>query len=265
MKRRPLLGFLKSPSPFAAAAAALIAGWAAVATPAAAVAQDAAAYRTVMMQAAPGELLPLIELLKEHRAYLSSLGEEPPLWFRHTQGDYWDLFLLYPMQSMSAHFAPERLARIASGRTPSGRTGAELEREIDARVAWREDLFVQGPAHAEVKAAWADAGFYHVEMYEGLAGKRDDLVRERHMENAYAAALGRTTTKVFTRIAGASADGYTIGFYKDLKSYATQPETTREQQEAAAIAAGFRGADYVGPTLRTLILRHHDTMGVAIR
>ena len=107
-------------------------------------------------------------------------------------------------------------------------------------------------------------GVLPVEMYEGLAGKREELVRERHMENAYATGLGRHATQVFTRIAGSSADGYTIGFYKDLKAYANQPETIREQQEEAAKAAGFRGADFIGTTLRTLILRHHDTMGVAI-
>jgi hypothetical protein len=184
---------------------------------------------------------------------------------RHTQGDFWDLFLLYPMEGMAEYWAPERLARIAAARTASGRTGADLERAIDALVAWREDLFVHGPPHAEVKTAWADAGFYHVEMYEGLAGKREDLVKERHMENAYAAALGRPVTKVFTRIAGASHDGYTLGFYKDLRAYANQPESTQEQREAAAKAAGFRGADYIGSTLRSFILRHRDTMGVAIR
>ncbi|MHB1193992.1 MAG: hypothetical protein ACYC6F_13200 [Longimicrobiales bacterium] len=229
-----------------------------------AAAQETAAYRTLMVQAAPGELLPLIELFKEERAFLAGLGEEPPLWMRHTQGDFWDLFLLYPMEGMGPYYAPERLARIAQARTPSGRTGAELAREIDACIAWREDLFVHGPPHAEVKAAWAGAGFYHVEMYQGLAGKREELVKERHMENAYATALGRHATKVFTRIAGSSADGYTLGFYKDLRAYANQPETAREQQEAAARAAGFRGADFIGATLRTFILRHWDTMGVAI-
>ncbi len=229
-----------------------------------AAAQERALYRTFMVQAAPGELLALIDLIKEERALLASLGEEPPLWMRHTQGDFWDLFLLYPMEGMGPYYAPDRLARIAAARTASGRTGAELERAIDALIAWRQDLFVQGPPHAEVKAAWADAGFYHVEMYEGLAGKREELVRERHMENAYATALGRQATKVFTRVAGASPDGYTLGFYKDLKAYANQPETTREQREAAAKAAGFRGADWIGSTLRSFILRHHDTMGVAI-
>jgi hypothetical protein len=238
---------------------------ASVLAPAPAQAQQPAVYRTFMVQAAPGELLPLIELIKEERALLASLGEEPPLWMRHTQGDFWDLFLLYPMEGMAQYWAPERLSRIAAARAASGRTGAELERAIDALVAWREDLFVHGPPHAEVKAAWADAGFYHVEMYEGLAGKREELVKERHMENAYAAALGRSTTKVFTRIAGASHDGYTVGFYKDLRTYANQPESTQEQRDAAARAAGFRGADYVGSTLRSFILRHRDTMGVAIR
>ncbi len=84
------------------------------------------------------------------------------------------------------------------------------------------------------------------------------------MENAYASALGRQPTKIFTRIAGSATDGFTIGFYPDLKAYANPPETTREQQEAAAVAAGFRGADYIGATLRELILRHHDTLAVPI-
>ncbi|MDP2958223.1 MAG: hypothetical protein Q8N53_17480 [Longimicrobiales bacterium] len=227
-------------------------------------AQDAGVFRTLTVQAAPGQLLELIELFKEERALLASLGEEPALWMRHIQGDVWDLMLLYPLAEVSEHFASERVARIAAARTASGRTGAELAREIDARTAWREEVFVHGPSHAELKAAWAGAGLYHVEMYEGLAGKREELVRERHMENAYATALGRNATKVFTRIAGSSTDGFTIGLYKDLKAYANPPERTREQQEAAAVAAGFRGADFIGPTLRTLILRHHDTLAVAI-
>ncbi|HSG07219.1 MAG TPA: hypothetical protein VLA36_02610 [Longimicrobiales bacterium] len=226
--------------------------------------QTLGTYRALTVQAAPGELLELIDLYKEEAAFLSSLGEEPGLSMRHTQGDVWDLMLLYPVAGMSEYFAPTRWAGIAQARTASGRTGAQLQREIDARTAWREEVFVNGPPVAEVKAAWADAGLYHVEMYQGLAGKRAELVQERHMENAYATALGRSATRVFTRIAGSATDGFTIGFYKDLKAYANPPERTREQQEAAAVAAGFRGADYIGATLRELILRHHDTLAVPI-
>ena len=227
-------------------------------------AQEAGTYRALTVQAAPGRLLELIDLYKEEAAFLAALDEEPALWMRHTQGDVWDLMLLYPLDGMAEYFAPERTTRIAQARTGSGRTGAELQREIDARTAWREEVFVHGPSVAEVKAAWADAGLYHVEMYQGLAGRRAELVQERRMENAYATALGRNATKIFTRIAGSATDGFTIGFYEDLKAYANPPERTREQQEAAAVAAGFRGADYIGATLRELILRHHDTLAVPI-
>ncbi len=227
-------------------------------------AQEPGTYRALTVQAAPGDLLDLIELYKEEGAFLAAMGEEPALWMRHTQGDVWDLMLLYPVQGLSEYFAPERTRRVAEGRTPSGRSGAELQRALDARTAWREEVFVHGPPVAELKAAWAAAGLYHVEMYQGLAGKRAELVQERRMENAYATALGRKPTKIFTRIAGSATDGFTIGFYPDLKAYANPPETTREQQEAAAVAAGFRGADYIGATLRELILRHHDTLAVPI-
>lgn len=227
-------------------------------------AQETAVYRALTIQAAPGDLLELLELVKEEQAFLASLGEEPPLSMRHTQGDLWDVLLLYPLEGMAESFAPTRLERIATARTPSGRTGAQLARALDDVTGWREEVFVHGPPHAEVKEAWARAGLYHVEMYQGLAGRRAELVEERRMENAYATALGRGATKIFTRIAGSATDGFTIGFHRDLKAYANPPETTREEQERAAMAAGFRGADYVGQTLRSLILRHHDTLAVPI-
>jgi hypothetical protein len=227
-------------------------------------AQNGGIYRALTVQAAPGALLDLIELYREERALLASLGEAPALWMRHSQGDLWDLMLVYPLEGMSEYFAPERTHRLTEARTPSGRTGAELQRAIDARTAWREEVFVNGPPEAEVEAAWGAAGLYHVEMYQGLAGRRAELVRERQMENAYSAALGRTQTKIFTRIAGSATDGFTIGFHRDLKAYANPPEATREQQESAARAAGFRGADYIGAYLRELILRHHDTLAVPI-
>ncbi len=227
-------------------------------------AQDRGTYRALTVQAAPGALLELIELYREERSLLASMGEAPGLWMRHSQGDAWDLMLLYPLEGVSAYFAPERTRRLAEARGPSGRTGAELQRAIDARTAWREEVFVHGPPVIEVTAAWEGAGLYHVEMFQGLAGKRADLVHEREMENAYSAALGRTTTKIFTRIAGSATDGFTIGFHRDLKTYANPPDATREQQEAAARAAGFRGADYIGAYFRELILRHHDTLAVPI-
>lgn len=228
-------------------------------------AQTTGVYRTLTVQAAPGDLLELIELYREEQALLVGLGEDPPLWMRHSQGDVWDLLLLYPLEGLSAYFADGSVARRLEARGPSGRSGAELQREIDARTAWREEVFVRGPSLDEVKGAWSGAGYYHVEMFQGLAGKRTELVREREMENDYLVRLGRKPNHIFTRIAGASTDAYTVGYYRDLKAYANPPEVTPEQEDAAAVAAGFRGAAYIGAYLRELILRHHDTLAVPIR
>jgi len=224
-----------------------------------------AVYRVLTVQAAPGDLLELIDLYGQERAYLTSIGEEPGLRMRHSQGDAWDLMLVYPIEGVSEYFDREAVAERWTARTADGRTGRELFREIDALTARREELFVQGPPQEEVKSAWAGAGLFHVEIFEGLAGKRRELVRQREMENEYLVALGRKPNHIFTRIAGAAADVFTIGYYDDLEHYASPRETTPERRESAAVAAGFRGADYIGSYLRELILRHHDTLAVAIR
>lgn len=243
-------------------AAALVFALLVFASPASA--QQPGVYRTVTVQAAPGQLLELMELYREERTFLAAQGEEAPLWMRHSQGDLWDLFLLYPLESVSAYFSAQRAQRLDRARTPSGRTGAELRREIERLSAWREEVFVNGPAVAEVKDAWSGSGFFHVEMFEGLAGRRADLLREREMENDYLIRMGRKPNHIFTRIAGSATDSYTIGYYVDLKAYANPPARTPAQQEAAAVAAGFRGADTIGSELRALILRHHDTLAVRI-
>jgi hypothetical protein len=236
-----------------------------VAVPASsAAAQEVDVYRAVTVQAAPGDVLDLIELYREEQQLLAGLGEEPPLWMRHSQGDIWDLLLLYPVGSVSDYFEAGRVAARAEVVSSTGRTGAALQREIDARSAWREEVFVFGPGVAEVKEAWNGSGFFHVEMFEGLAGKRAELIREREMENDYLVRLGREPNHIFTRIAGSSTDAFTIGYYTDLKAYANPPEVTPAQEEAAAVAAGFRGAAYIGQYLRELILRHHDTLAVRI-
>lgn len=236
-----------------------------ISSPAPAGAQDGDVYRTVTAQAAPGELLELIELYRDEKTLLTSVGEEPSLWMRHSQGDFWDLFLLYPIGSMSEYFDDRATTRRSQARSAAGRTGAELQVAIDAATAWREEVFVHGPSVQDVKDAWAGAGFFHVEIFQGLAGKRAELLRQRDMENDYLVAIGRAPNHIFTRIAGSASDAYTIGYYVDLKSYASPPEVTDEEEERAAVDAGFQGASFIGSYLRELILRHHDTLATAIR
>jgi hypothetical protein len=233
--------------------------------PAKAEAQTGGVYRVMTVQATPGELLQLIELYREEQAMLAAAGQAPPLMVRHSQGDFWDLMLVFPIPGVSEYVAESAVARRAAAKSPGGRTGAELSAAIDALTAWREELFVRGPTHADFLAASADAGFFHIEMFLGLAGKRTELIHQREMENEYLVALGRRPNQIFTRIAGAGTDAFTIGYYRDLKQYANPPQTTPEQQEKAAVDAGFEGANFIGSYLRELLLRHHDTLAVAVR
>ena len=72
-------------------------------------------YRALTVQAAPGDLLELIELYREEQALLAGLGEEPPMWMRHSQGDIWDLLLLYPVGDLSGYFDTDRTRRRRRG------------------------------------------------------------------------------------------------------------------------------------------------------
>jgi hypothetical protein len=226
--------------------------------------QDAQLYRVVNVRAAPGRLLDLIELHRDRMALLESLGEAPGFWMRHSQGDHWDLMFIQPMESMGTFFDGARLRRVREARSPGGRTGGELALAIGEATAWREELFAAGPVLDVVGNRFDGAGLFHVEMFIALPGKRAELLREREMENAYLAELGRDENLIFVRVAGAAWDSFTLGSYRDLHHYAEAGSRPPEAQQAAALAAGFEGADRIGPYLRELIASHHDTLAVPL-
>ena len=230
-----------------------------LASPTAPPAADAYLYRARLVQAAPGRLLELIDLEKTLAAGWTDGGDETPLAMRHSQGDKWDLMLLYPIGSFPAHYASDRVARRDRWRE---RERAALAKEADA-IAWQEDVFVWGPPIARVREAFGKAGFFHVEMFVALPGRAADLEKQREMENAYDKALGLPQNLVFTRDSGAAWDVFTIGCYRDLKHYAEGSSVPSSDQDAAARAAGFDGAKAIGPYLRTLIREHHDTLATA--
>jgi hypothetical protein len=225
---------------------------------------DGYLYRTLLVRAAPGKLLELIDLYRERMPVYEAAGERP-YWMRHTQGDQWDLLLLFPMGSFADYYAAEQIARRDHAAEASGQSAAVFQRQLDARVAWREEVYVVGPALAEVDSAFADAGYFHIEAFMALAGKREALLEERHMENAYRAGIDRPLNLIFTRVAGAAWDLYTIGFYSDIKHFAASADVPADEQEAAARAAGFEGADRIGTYMRTLIQWHRDTLAIALR
>ena len=215
-------------------------------------------YKTKLVQAAPGKLLDLIDLQKSSLIEYKNAGDEQPLMMRHSQGDRWDLLLLIPMKSYADYYSPDRVAK----RTQVMKENRE---KIDALIAWQEDVLVFGPPLTELQKLFASSAFFHVEMFDALAGKQSELFREREMENAYLKALKRPENLIFARDQGASWDLFTIGAYRDLRHFAESAGIPETDQNAAAKAAGFEAANRIGPYLRTLISSHHDTLAISVK
>jgi hypothetical protein len=215
-------------------------------------------YKVSLVQAAPGKLTDLIELDKARFADLKTAGDELPLWMRHSQGDHWDLMILYPVGSYEEYYASDRIAK-------RSKAEAKSAKQLPEEIAWQEDLFVYGPPLAELRKAFADGGLFHVEMFISLPGKFADLYKEREMENAYAKAIKEPENFIFVRDQGAAWDVFTIGVFRDLKHYAGSADVPAKDQESAAKAAGFDAPSQIGPYLRRFIREHHDTLAVPVK
>jgi len=222
-------------------------------------------YKATFIRAAPGKLLDLIELLKGRMSVYDAWGDKLPFWWRHTQGDQWDLMMLYPMKSYAEYYSKERIARRNQVQSSSSLSLQEFKNRYQAYTSWYEDIFVMGPPLEIVENVFKDTAFYHCEIFIALPGKLAELFKEREMENAYLHNLGRPQNLIFTRDQGAAWDLFTLGCYKDMKQWAASSDISREKREEAAIKAGFEGPDKIGPYMRTLILMHRDTIGVAIK
>mgnify|MGYP001574392661 CR=1 FL=1 len=216
--------------------------------PAAAPAQSARGdrlYRMTLLRAAPGRLLDLVQDVKSRVAANAKPEAGRPIVLRHSQGDHWDLFVLIPT---------------GGDPVPVDRTSLAAP-EL---VAWQQDEVVRGPDLASFPG-FADANLCHIEMFVSLAGKRDELVREREMENAYARALGRPATAIFVREFGAEWDAFTIGPYRNWKHYAERDDIKPHAAAAAAKQAGFESDSQIGPYMRSLINTHHDNLVTVVK
>jgi len=222
-------------------------------------------YKVTFVRAAPGKLLDLIALYKKYQNTLDAIGDERPFWWRHTQGDQWDLMLLFPMKSYTEFYSQDKVAQRKKHGAAAELSSSKFKKQFQAFSAWHEDIFVMGPRLNQVKKAFRNTSYYHVEIFIALPGKHAALYKEREMENAYQGGIGRPVPMIFTRDQGASWDMFTLGCYRDLKHWASSEDIPSAKKEAAAIAAGFEGAAKIGPYLRTLIYMHRDTMGVAIK
>jgi hypothetical protein len=216
-------------------------------------------YKTSLVQAAPGRILEVIDIYKSLAVEQARTGaDEPLLMMRHSQGDRWDLLLLFPMSSYSEYYQTER----ASKRKASEQAATD---QLRGAVAWQEDVFVYGPPVAKVRKEFADTGLFHVEMFESLPGKVAELYKQREMENAFSAKLNEPQNLIFQRDQGAAWDIFTIGCFRNMKHYAQSEDVSKADQETAAKLAGFESAAQIGPYLRTLISLHHDTLAVSVK
>ena len=217
-------------------------------------------YNTRLIRATPGELAELIELLKARSVYHQASGDEPPFMMRHSQGDQWDLLLIYPIGDYATYYSPARIAQRARAASKIGHPD-----DLLPFIAWQEETFFHGPPLDVMQSRMEGAGFFHVEMFTALPDRREELLEQRKMENVYLAELARPQNAIFTRSQGGAWDYYTLGFYRDIKHFAESADIPAEEEEAAALAAGFEGANKIGTYLRSLIAYHHDTLATAVR
>ena len=222
-------------------------------------------YNALLLRAAPGSLLGVIEQYRRRMPTYAATAEAGPFWMRHSQGDQWDLMLLFPMPSFEEYYSTDRVIERERAFGASGTPETEFHRELAPHVSWQQEWFVWGPSPDVLESRFDGMGFFHVEIFLVLAGKRADLLEQRRMENDYLRRIGRQQNVIFTRAGGAPWDLFTLGFYRDIKEYAESVDIPEDFREAAARAAGFRGAGYIGSYLRSLIAEHHDTLAVAIR
>lgn len=222
-------------------------------------------YRFVMIQAAPGKLPDLIDIYRQRVPVIVAGGDEAPIFIRHSQGDRWDLLVIFPSGSYTDYYSRDRLARREAAASRSGLDGAAFMKRMYELIAWHEDVFVHGPPLAELRAYLKGTTVAHFEMMQALPGKRDELIAERQMESVYNTNRGRPAMLTFTHDQGAAWDVITLDAWRDWRQYGELQMVPADVSEAAAKKAGFASADAVGTYMRSLISTHHDTLGTILK
>lgn len=220
-------------------------------------------YRIQTYRAAPGHLEEFIAINQQliTQGFYDKWAVQAPFIARHSQGDQWDIMLILPMLNYQSFFTPER----TQYRQQAHQKFAKQLERLEAVTAFKEDLFSQGPTLEKLNSQFKVNSFLHIEIFHAVAGKKQDLIKQRHIENQYLIGVGRTANEVFVVDAGGDADVMTIGFYPDLQSYA-KPQTMNEsQRDVIAKQVGFKGLNDISFYLRSLISSHHDTLANVVR
>lgn len=212
-------------------------------------------YKVTLLRAKPGELLKVIDDIKEDIATYESYIENKPYLLRHSQGDHWDLMLIYPIDDMQSYFSINEADQRTSSKTFEKNYGDEF---FDL-ISFQEEGIVTGPPINDFIGAMEVYQLFHIEIFTALAGKQEELLDQRLAENQFYAEIDHRPNFIFTRKFGPSWDNFTIGFYDDMHDFAG-PDVPFEEEDAAAKKAGFEGVKFIGSYLRSLLAEHHDTL-----
>ncbi|RNC85202.1 MAG: hypothetical protein ED557_00030 [Balneola sp.] len=213
-------------------------------------------YKVTLLRANPGDLLELIDEVKEDIQNHEEFGIEKPYLLRHSQGDHWDLMFIYPIENISSYLSEESIEKRSSSATLNKAYGDDF---FDL-VSFQEEAIVEGPDRETFVSWFEEYGYFHIEIFTALAGKQEELLKQRQMENVFYSHIDHKGNLIFTRVFGPSWDIFTIGAYYNLRDFAGDGETTFEDENEAAKKAGFEGVNYIGSYLRSLLLEHHDTL-----
>ena len=193
-------------------------------------------YQVTLLRAAPGELGELLEHVKTQK----SDADGNMMIMRHSQGDHWDLMLLAPFSK------PEMY-------------------DYSNWVDFQHDFLVESEADWKTLLEKdSDAGLYHIEMFNAARGLHDELLEQRAMENIYYNETNRAGNVIFVTKFGSDVDNFTLGFYKDMLDFATDPDLTEKQFENAALKAGFESRSTIGLFLREFLVGHNDTIATKV-
>ena len=207
-------------------------------------------YWVTQYRAAPGNLPALLDLIADTDWQAFETGR--PIVMRHSQGNHWDLMLMGKHADCSTKACQDAMGN--------------FEQAANELVDFELSFLASSPTSWEdMKAKDAGTGLYHIEMFQAGAGKHDDLMRQRIIENDYIHRIGQSPNEIFEVSFGSDFDIFTIGFYENLQTYATPADVTQEEAEEAAVAAGFKNRADVSFLLRELIVGHHDTLAVKVR
>jgi len=220
-------------------------------------------YNVAMLQAAPGHFADFMAAMEASFDLSEEAGDARPFWIRHSQGDVWDFMVIYPMGDFQSYYSADRVARRSE--VWNGRRGRALADELSGLTSYTEEWYSRSVPVEDMARRFDGMGFFHVEIMAGLPGSRDQLLEERRMENNYLGNLDRQENLIFVRETGSNWDVMTLGFYESLQTYAAAAARhSAQEQDEAARDAGFEDSGQIGPYLRSLMARHHDTLAVRI-